>query len=66
MIHLFCCDREVISSSGLFRLSTFVAVVVIGVIGRDPICKRKLYNGSISNPNNRGPESLVECFWPIF
>jgi len=44
------------SSSGLFRLSTFV---VVGV-GQESTCKRILYNGSISKPNNRGPESLVE------
>jgi len=51
---LFCCDLEVTSSSGLFRLSTFV------IIGLELICKRILYKGSISNPNNRGSESLVE------
>ena len=59
---LFCCDREVISSSGLLRLLSFSVVV----IGEGPICKRIWYNGSISNPNTQGPERFVDFFWLIF
>jgi len=54
---LFCCDRDVISSSGLFRLSTLI-------LGQK-FCIRMLYNGSISKPKTRGPESL-EHFQLIF
>ena len=60
---LFCCDREVISSSGLLWLLAFIIVIAIR---EEPICKRIWYNGSISNPNNLGPESLVVCFLLIF
>ncbi len=49
---LFYCDREVISSRGLFRLSIFVA------IDWKPACKRIWCNDLMSNPKTQGPESL--------